>query len=764
MKKRRAKGIFFVFALSILLAGCQGKDNGQAGDPTGSPAYDTFFLAESYDGEVAWRDNSLDAYRAKLNVSVEPREIEGYAEKTYSVIGQTSAYFFQRYWSREDPDPDVAYQEIVMVDGEGKGKEKQLSFPFDPQATRQASNMGEVWGSDHLVWTMYQKTEEEKWKYHFWETDENLQVTWDFYSDFMNEKEWEVTTDLIKDKSGNLHFMTLNQTNGKVTYYVANETGSLLTSFPLEDRADCWYSMIMGFEGEVFLRKHLNDGKGKQSEELIRKDWTTGTEEVVISRENIASDPMRFYRPWHDGKIIYVNDKGVFSCDESWENQETLYLWVNHGITASIVSVYPRQNGEIGVLYHEGDDERFVLLAPTEEEVEIQQITLAVSPYRVERFRSAVTNFNKRYPSYHVELKSDYDETRLLAELMSGDGPVLIDSCLTGFESRQKLWEPLDGMLEATGLKDELLGKALELGKINGVTYGMPSDFSVRSVVISDQGVKSEQWNYEYFLKEAERDGIKAVFPPVQGNVGGRTLVFSYLMHGMDDNYLLDATNKKSPVNVRNLERVLRLADSRCADEGYGLDWAKAFREGEVFCVSVGIGDVSGVKHVREHYGSSVNWVGYPTKDGGRHFLEASYPTCVRTTATPEEKKIAYTFLKEMLSYDGQKSMAFYDINFGISVRKDVFEEQIKRSKDSILEQASWAGEGGLETLRKDLDADEIFYRELVDKATSTDSLPTELENIMWDELTEYFSGAITRDMLEDHLQSRVRLFMEETK
>ncbi|MCR5500279.1 MAG: ABC transporter substrate-binding protein [Acetatifactor sp.] len=762
MKKCWANGICFALALSIMLAGCQGKDNGQAGDPSGSPAYDAYFLSDSYDGEIAWHDNSLDAYSAKFNMSVKAQEMEGYKESTTGVIGQTSATFFRYYWG--DEDPNLVYQEIVTVDEEGKGNERQLVLPFDPQAQRQAFCMGEVWGSDHLMWTIYQKTEDEKWEYHFWETDENLKVIWDFYSDFLNEGEWEVTTNLIKDRNGNIHLMTLNQKSRKVAYYVTNEAGSLLATFPLEDRSDCWYSMIMGFEGEVFLVKHLYDGKGTNSEDLVRKNWETGEEEVVIRRESIYGDIGRFYRPWHSGKIIYVNNSGVFCCDETWGNQETLYLWTNHGITANSASVYPRQNGEIGVLYYEGDDERFVLLAPTTEEVEIKQITLAVAPHRVMRYSAAVTNFNKKYPAYHIELKSDYDETRLLTELVSGGGPVLIDSCLTGFENQQKLWEPLDGMLEATGLKDELIGKALELGKINGVTYGIPSDFSIRSVVILDPDIKSEQWNYEYFLKAAEKKGIKAVFPPVQGNIGGRSLLFSYLMHGMEDNYLLDAGNKKSPVNTSNLERALGLADSRCVDEGYGLDWAKAFQEGEVLCVPVGIRDVSGITHVREHYGDHLNWIGYPTKDGGRHFLEASYPTCIRTTATAEEKRIAYTFLREMLSYDGQKNMALFDYNFGISVRKDVFEEQIRRSTESVLEQAGWAGEEGLEKLRKELEADESFYRELVNEAKPAALLPVELENIMWDEFTEYFSGTITRDMLKDHLRSRVKLFLDETK
>ena len=735
----------------------------EAGGTSDSSASEAYFL--EMEDDLTWKDNSLDAYSARICVPVTFQKKDGCVDGIRcTVITDNYGFFFQKHIGKSDPE--LGWDELITVDGEGSIHDEKLVFSFDPEAIRQAYLMGSVWGTDHLVWLLHQKTQDDKWTYHFWETDNDLQVVWDFYSDFLDENELEVPDIIMKDKDGYIHFIARYQMTTDGKYYVVDEKGKVMYVSPLnENGRNDYYNLGMTGDGRVYLHRHMDDKKGNLSEELIIKDWKDGEKKVIVTREINEDNLQQSFCVLDSETILYADMTGIYKCDYTWENKAPLYLWRNHGINPLAASVYSKYNGEIGVFLRDKEGDQFLVLTPTKELTEIREITLAVAPHREDQYAPIVANFNKKYPAYHVELVANYDKSRLLTELVSGKGPVLIDTCLTGFERQIKLWEPLDGMMEATGLKNELTEKALSLGRIDGVTYGIVSDYSISALITSDQNLEKEKWTYEYFLKRAESENLTSIFPTVEGNLSGNTLVFSYLMHGLDDNYLLDNINGQGNlIDSEKLRKILNLAKEKCDDEKSGMDWSAAFQKKEVLCVRCDIRDVSAIAHIREHYGDNVVYIGYPTKDGGKYFVEAPYPLCVRSTASEEDKKIAFTFLREMLSHDGQSAIINRSMDYGISVRKDIFEEQIQRSIDATIEMASWYGTEGLEELRKELERDAVFYRNLVEEAVPKNSLPAELEEIMWDEFTDYFTGKINGNALEDHLKNRIKLYLEETR
>ena len=207
----------------------------------------------------------------------------------------------------------------------------------------------------------------------------------------------------------------------------------------------------------------------------------------------------------------------------------------------------------------------YLCLEPTTENVEIFELTMAVPSYMEASYRSIVARFNKQYPNCNITLKTDYDETMLLTELMAGKGPVLIDSSLTGFDNQEKLWEPFDGVLEQLGILGELNQAAMELGEINGRLYGIVTDFFVETVVTGDQELQS--WDYETFLQcIADRPGLEAV---MNSNTvqDGWYFINRFLIHGLDDNYLLNAENGTTRFDSEEFRNVLEIAgkSSSCA-------------------------------------------------------------------------------------------------------------------------------------------------------------------------------------------------------
>lgn len=121
---------------------------------------------------------------------------------------------------------------------------------------------------------------------------------------------------------------------------------------------------------------------------------------------------------------------------------------------------------------------------------------------------------------------------------------------------------------------------------------------------------------------------------------------------------------------------------------------------------------------------------------------------------------MAAAFISLCLSYEGQ-SQAAKDLNFGLSVRRDVLEEQIAAMNEDTMVYVS--GFDGI-TLGNDLDIerDRKTLLDMVATARPLKYFPVELRSIMFEELEQYFSGAISQDMVIDHLESRVGVYLGE--
>lgn len=100
-------------------------------------------------------------------------------------------------------------------------------------------------------------------------------------------------------------------------------------------------------------------------------------------------------------------------------------------------------------------------------------------------------------------------------------------------------------------------------------------------------------------------------------------------------------------------------------------------------------------------------------------------------------------------------------MNFALSVRRDMLEEQIAAMDQSTMpfvvgfDQITLGGDLNVELDRKTL-------LNLIDQAEPIKYLPRELLDILWEELDQYFSGGITEDMVINNLEGRVGLYLGE--
>ncbi|MDE5892809.1 MAG: hypothetical protein K2H45_07810, partial [Acetatifactor sp.] len=297
--------------------------------------------------------------------------------------------------------------------------------------------------------------------------------------------------------------------------------------------------------------------------------------------------------------------------------------------------------------------------------------------------------------------------------------------------------------------------QAMELGKIDGTLYGVVCNFGLRTVVIAEN--EPIDWNYEDFLDGIEGDSsIEAIY---NGQNFVWSFMYNFLIHGMEDNYLLDAESGVTYFDSDGFRRALRLGMAYC-DENVYVETGTPMFEGKVFCNAILITRPELVDLYRICYGRDANYIGYPSRDGSAHYVDSNCLLAVRATASDEEKKIAGAFLRILLSQEEQLEGA-KDSNFWLSVRRDVLEEQIGQVNEWSMPTVYGFDQI---TLGEDYDReyDAWLLDKLLENARPERHFPKELNAILSEELEEYMAGVITEDVLIERLTKRVGLYLAE--
>lgn len=758
------KKVFFCILAGILafqLCGCGEADHESVEDGSTADAGNVGTSAEnsSSEGEdlflsladLPWRDNSLDAYSAVLNLPLRYTEPEGAVDggAMAYVLGSARASVFKKHILQETSDN---WDEIKTVTDQRV--ETSFRLAFQEGKINQAWMAGSIAGSDHyMMMAPAGKDDDGKFVYRFFETDQDMQVLNSFYVDCLDKNDCELLDQLQVDVQGNLHMMTYKTSDNTYHYYIVAADGAFLMEgspqdgFPL-DKMIKMPSLFSLYDGRVGIR--LN-------EQLQYVNPETGKTEVLA---NI--DPgYRGCILWDEKTLLYADGKGLYRSSLSGENPELLYTWSNHGISVSeVLTMQVTENRDIGLIYRDYKGANYLKLTPTTEEVKIQEITFGLSQGSSKAYQAVVTAFNKAYPAYRVGIEVyDYNDTAFLTELIAGKGPVLVDTSLTDFETNVKWWEPLDEFLQQMKLEDELIPQAIDMGRINDTLYGIVKDFYLDTLITFAE--EPAGWDYDTFLSCFDEDdpSMKSVLLPESGS-DGYSFICKFFFHSLKGKYLFDAENCTTCFDSEEFRKILRLAGYFMEREHQGT--SEDVQQGTSLCAQACITEPADLACLRIWGGEKLTMIGYPSEEGGKHYIVGSAPIAVRVNARLEEKQLAHSFLRFLLSYDAQME-AVQAGSARLSVRKDVLEEQI-----NLMNEYSYTCTAGFPQFylgdQVDKELDRAVLYSLLEKAEPKQNMPKELASIFSEELADYLSGNLTEDMLIEHLENRVGLYLSEQK
>ena len=752
--KKKYKWVAVLLA-TAMFAGCaeSGKNTNSA-RPAEDPETEFSFLEIADD---AWSDNNVDELHAVFNLPLSGLEVEGEFGGTGGgrFLAEGGGFWFQSHVFSDRRKSWFGVRGITVG-----GEEIDLRVEVDPDGTAGLpEKLGAISGRNGYVAYGCDSRDGEVVAYQLYELDENFQTTRHVTAEAMGGRALD---SLMGDGNGNFH-ATYRERNGRSHYVIFSPEGKLVFEAVPENEV----SLHACAGGSVALCESKFTDAARQSSEkrFFAVDAESGKlEELSISKDETIRKKTRdvacVVAPISDRQLAWCNRDGVYVRDVTTGKTIEAYKWSRHGINpVGIQGITVMSDGGFGVLYSEGlKSYAYVLLRPTEEKESLKTVTIAVSPYNKDFYLQMVSYFNKRYPSYIVDVREDYDELTLMTQLGAGDGPVLVDTELTGFEEMENLWQPLDGFLTQSGLADELIPQAAELGKIGDVTCGIVNQFRLEAMIVPQSGPKD--WDYEGFLKaEEDFDGAALCYWATEGLEDRREMFLDVLKGGADDSYYLNGDGGKAIFGTQQFERVLKLSEKarRCppADEGRALREGKALYERE---------DLITVEQVirlrRRLVANGERVLGYPTSSGARHRIVARAPLALRSTATKEEKNVAYTFMKCMLSREAIMEL----MNGGLSVRRDALECQLKEYESEISVRKEMGIYDPEFMPELEWDADVAFYWELINGAEVKKPFSIGLQHVFDEEFGEYLDGRIDGKTLDDHLKNRVWLYLQEQK
>lgn len=498
-------------------------------------------------------------------------------------------------------------------------------------------------------------------------------------------------------------------------------------------------------EGSTYYFVALDPTEGLQ--ELARmkdKEWKSGKPQYLTC--------------YDEDTLLYATSRGLYRCDYQGKNNQELYLWKESGISlgtgGSIMAMRTQPDGDIEILLRRNKEDFYLRLELATEKKETFEVAFAVDKDKEETYRDAVADFNWKHNDCKIDMVVYEEQERLLTELTSGKGPVLVDTSLVPFADNEKLWECLDDALARWGLDDVLLDGPLEGGKIGGKQYGV--SFSWALSTFASVGYQEESWDYGQFLEYLEgAEGLEMLFD-YQNQEG---FLREFLCRSPEESYFIDPAAGKVYFDTERFTDAVELAN-RLAGERERMDsseMAEWVRSGKCLGEAVALASAKDIAYYDAKLGDQVNYVGYPGKEGSCHYILSDKPLAVRATASGEEKEAALAFLKELLGKNAQRSLVK---DFYFSVRQDIFLEQL----DDMPEE--WEGfiDGAPVTIPVDKEQAKERVLSLYEKAVPYPSMPQEIGQVLEEELSECFQGTKSVEEAAGILQNRVQLYLDERK
>ena len=480
---------------------------------------------------------------------------------------------------------------------------------------------------------------------------------------------------------------------------------------------------------------------------------------------------------------LVTDNGGLYKFNLTTQEKELYFNWMDANISSnSVRSFQLLEDGKIlvatsaydYVTYENTEEVAIIEEIPAEEAANIQSVTLACI-YSDEQLEQRIININKKNPQTRIRVKQFYEDYGEMdyEDAMAGfmtamasdpDVDIVFFNGATPYADMMNfaakgLLIDLNQFLESDAdiKREDLMGSVLNACTYDDKLVGLPTNFSVRTVIGKASDVGTEPgWTFAEMkaLLESKEPGTQLFYGVDREWALNMCLNLGYKQ-------FVDMENVNCNFNCQEFVDVLEFANLFPEEFQWeeGVDQTTLWNTGKVLLADYAISDFAEIQLYEVIFGDKMTYIGYPTTEGNGALMSLGQSFGI--TKNCDQTEVAWKLIREYFLPKETEDGGYY--SYGFSIRQDEFD---KLCEEAMNREDDWSwGWGDFEVQIQPATQEQIDeVKDLIANITAVDgAVSRDIMNIINEEAAHYFAGQKTAEQVAETIQSRVWVYLSET-
>ncbi|MEA4822878.1 MAG: hypothetical protein VB111_02030 [Clostridiaceae bacterium] len=400
--------------------------------------------------------------------------------------------------------------------------------------------------------------------------------------------------------------------------------------------------------------------------------------------------------------------------------------------------------------------------------------------------KEQVIRFNKSSPDYRIDIldysqyntESDYEAglTKLSTDITAGQIPDLLElsQLPVATYAAKGILADLDPFLDTDPdlHRDDLLESALSALTINGKLYSLATTMTVMSMY-SLKDIAGDRTS----ITMKELADIIAAHPEAASfaNMTSANVLQFLCMFTFDD--YVDSETGECRFDSDEFRALLEIANKSPAEIDYEnyeyVDGATLMTEGKALFDTMYLSDLTELQRMMTSFKGQLAITGFPVSSGSGNVAQFNFSLGISAKSAHTDG--AWTFLRSLFLVDAEDAN-YSNLGYGIPVLKTLYEKMITEASTpeyyedengKQIEQPKMSmsyNNGPTIEIFAATEEEVALFRSIVDSVDRTYTYDTKLMNILIEETGAYFAGQKSAADVASIIQSRVQIYIAETR
>lgn len=464
-------------------------------------------------------------------------------------------------------------------------------------------------------------------------------------------------------------------------------------------------------------------------------------------------------------EFILADISGIWAGNGTASMQKLLSFAERGYVLQELLALNVNEDGSLSLIT-QFEDSLCLLTLERSDEPDRQEIIVVSTD--TASLADVVASFNRRNDKYRVTLVNPFDSNdfyaycqQLQMEISAGRGPDLVQIGLIDLAGciDNGYVESLEDVIENPS---DYWPGCLECGRRNGILYSIPYYVVVSCLTASESltgGLNA--WTLEQMMEAVRRSPAESL----EIDLDSLNIVLQYGLGIRDNTQFIDydagVSHLAEQPFIDFLEFAKKYGDNLyyTADSGHS-EAAEYFHDGRLAFYTLTMYDPGNLLFLSVLFQGQDALIGMPSTQGRGVYM--SY-NALALNSNSSSKECAREFLRYLMSTEGQIEFSRNTLTF--SCRRDVAEMILEDYQIKSAERESSYGRFGLIskcTPLSDEQIEQLFS--LFEDARPEWELPSEIYDIVCEELEPYFAGDCSAEDATWKLNNRVQLYLDERK